>query len=114
VTTWSYLSARSDRIGRSAGQLAQHAFNPREWAIVVPLLLVVTAAGFLRERRPLWFAPLTGFALLFAFWVVAFWTAPEDRITGSVYRVVMSVILPAAVFLPVLAERLFSRLGIPR
>ena len=110
LTSWSYLHERLFRIGKASRLLIEQALNPAHWALLIPLLVVVTLLGLLLESRPLWLGPLTGFVLLFAFWVFAFWTTPDDRITGSVYRVVMAVILPAAVFLPVLAEQVVARL----
>jgi hypothetical protein len=106
VGSWSYLDARLSRIWRATRIMAEHAFDPREWAILVPLVFVLAFVGWRRSRGRVWLAPVAVFVLVYAFWVVAFWTAPEDRITGSVYRIVMTAILPAAVFLPVLIDRL--------
>ena len=104
----SYLQQHTNLLHSSLDVLGHHFTSVREWSVVVPLAVALALAGFLRERRPEWLAPvafLTLGYLLFA-WVT--WADPqgEFRLVASAYRYVTPPIVLAGVFLPVLAERL--------
>ena len=107
-----YLADRSDRVGPALGAVTGHLVDPREWLLLVPLLLVLTAIALLVTRRPLILAPLVLVAAGFAFWIWAYWAETEELdylLDTSSYRVVDTLVLTAWVFLPVLAEVLLRR-----
>jgi hypothetical protein len=107
-----HLFDRTERLGPSAEALAGHLFDPTEWLVIVPLALALALAGALRERRAAWLAVPAALAAGFVFWLWAYW-ADRDEINfvlaTSAYRVVDPLVLGAAVFVPLLAERLLAR-----
>jgi hypothetical protein len=96
------LAERSERVWPSVRAVTGHLIDPTEWALVVPLalLLVVlcraTAAGAL----------LVGLWLFFVFVYWADRDPLEFVLATSAYRVVDPLVLTAAVLSPLLAERL--------
>jgi hypothetical protein len=102
------------RVGGSAGAVARHLTNPREWLLLVPLALTLAAVGLLRERRPAWLLPAAGLAAGYVFVLWAYGSATDDLdylLATSSYRVVDPVVLCAGVLVPVLAERLLAPTG---
>ena len=72
------------------------------------MLLGVVAA--IRDRRLVWLAPPAFLAFGYAFFVWISWADPEGafRLVASAYRYVTPPIVLAAVFLPLLAERIVA------
>ncbi len=108
-----YLSRRTDRLFPSVEALARELADPRNWLLLVPLTLAVALALALRQRRWVWLGAPATLAALFGFWVWAYWVDrdPIDYLLAtSSYRVIDSIVLLAAVVLPVLSEGLARRL----
>ena len=107
-----YLADRGERVGRATETLAGALADPRDWLLLVPLALALSAAAALRARSVVWLAPAAVVAVGFLFWTWAYW-ADRDEIefvlATSSYRVVDALLLVAGLSVPVLAERLFSR-----
>jgi hypothetical protein len=104
-----YLGDRAERVSPALEELGAQILTPLNWLLIVPLLVGVLVLGFLRERRGEWLLPLAGLALGFVFLVWAYWSNPDDidfLVATSAYRTVDPLVLTAAVFLPVAAERL--------
>jgi hypothetical protein len=107
ATNPGYLLDRTDRVGPAAERLLFHITNPREWLVVVPLVVVLGAVAALRSRRLLWLAPAAGLVAGYAFWVWVNWADPLDleyRLGTSSYRVIDGLVLAAGLALPVVAE----------
>jgi hypothetical protein len=82
----------------------------REWSLIVPLAVLLGVAAAVRDRRLVWLAPPAFLGLGYAFFVWISWADPEGafRLTASAYRYVTPPIVLAAVFLPLLAERIVA------
>jgi hypothetical protein len=108
-----YLADRAERAGPAAREVAEQLLHPH-WLLVVPLLTILGVAAFVRLRRPLALAPLVAVAALYAFWIWAYWAETENLdylLATSAYRVVDTILVVAALSLPVLAEALVERDG---
>ena len=106
-----YLGDRSERIGRAAETLAGHLLDPKEWLVVVPLALVLSAAVAARTRSVAWLAPALVLTAGFAFWTWAYWADGDEIhfvLATSSYRVVDTLVLSAGLAIPALAERLLT------
>jgi len=100
------------RAADAAGELAGRLLDPLSWLVVVPLLVALGLAGYLRDRRIEWLFPTLGLAAGFAFLVWAYWTNPDPidyLLTTSAYRTIDPLVLSAAVFVPLQAEYLLRR-----
>jgi hypothetical protein len=102
-----YLFDREDRVGPALSSLTSRLLDPADWLIVVPLLVVLAATAAVASRRPVWLTSLALVGAGLAFWTLAFWSDPnpiDERLAKASYRVVMSVVLPAALALAVVGE----------
>jgi hypothetical protein len=109
-----YLTERAERIGPSVEAIARHLAAPREWLVVVPLLLLLAVVGTIRQRQLLWLAPALLVGSLFGFWVWAYWAESESLeylLSTSSYRIADSLVLLAWVLLPLQSELLLGRAG---
>jgi hypothetical protein len=108
--TPSYLLDRTDRLAPAARGLAEQAFKPGWWLIVLPLLLVAAALALRNPRgRPLAIFVLTLLALMFVSLLWAYWAdRPEihQHVAHTARRVVTSALVVAGLFLPLLATQL--------
>ena len=104
----SYLRAHTDLLHGAVHVLGQHLTSVHEWSLIVPLAILLAVAGFVRERRVAWLAPLGFLGLTYLLFAWITWADPEGafRLVASAYRYVTPPIVLAGVFLPVLAERL--------
>jgi hypothetical protein len=105
-----YLADRAERAGQTASSLVQELLHPH-WLLVVPLVLVLGVAAARRLRRPVALAPATLVAVLYGFWVWAYWAESEEidyLLATSAYRVVDTPVLIAWLGVPLLAERLLQ------
>ncbi len=102
----SYLGDHTALLHSAVHVLGQHLTSVREWSLIVPLAVLLALAGFARERRAAWLAPIAflGLGYLLFAWVT--WADPEGafRLVASAYRYVTPPIVLAGVFLPVLGE----------
>jgi hypothetical protein len=94
-------------------KLLDHATSPRQWLVAIPVLVVLTALALARGRRLHDLAPLAAVAAGYAGLVAIYWGNSGDGdvsnwLATSAYRVVDSVVVLAALFIPVLAERVVS------
>jgi hypothetical protein len=107
----SYLGDHTDLLRRALDVLGDHLTSVREWSLIVPLAVVLALAGFVRERRALWLAPVAFLGLGYLLFVWVTWADPQGafRLIASSYRYVTPPIVLAGVFLPVLGERLAQR-----
>jgi hypothetical protein len=105
----AHLWHARDRLEPALRSVGHELLYPRGWFLAIPLLTVTSLALVIRDRRVAWLAPpiivLSGFAyLVWIYWAgsieLRFW------LDTSAYRTVDSVVLAAAVTLPVVAERL--------
>lgn len=106
-----YLADRADRAEQSASSLAQELLHPH-WLFVVPLVLVLGLAAARSLQRPIALAPGLLVAVLYAFWVWAYWAESEDidyLLATSAYRVVDTPVLVAWLGVPLLAEALVAQ-----
>jgi hypothetical protein len=106
-----YLVDRAERVGPTARSLATELLHPH-WLLAVPLVLVLGAAAARGLRRPVALAPALLVAVLYGFWVWAYWAESEDvdyLLTTSAYRVVDTAVLVAWLAVPLLAEALLSQ-----
>jgi hypothetical protein len=104
-----YLADRTERISPALEELGTQILTPLHWLLIVPILVGLLVAGLLRERRHEWLLLLGGLALGFAFLIWAYWSNPDDidyLVATSAYRTVDPLVLTAAVFIPIAAERL--------
>ena len=109
-----YLLDRTERIGPSAEAIARHLTTPREWLVVVPLLLALSVVGAIRHRQAFWLTPALLVAAVFGFWIWAYWAESESLdylLSTSSYRIADSLVLLAWVLVPVQGELLLARLG---
>ncbi len=105
----AYLAERSERLGPALEDLTSALLSPRAWLLLVPLAFSLAVLGFVRDRRRAWLAPAAGLLLGFVFLVWAYWANPDPigfLLATSAYRTVDPLVLTAAVFVPVLADRL--------
>lgn len=96
---------RVERVPDAARALLEHALDPTEWLVIVPL----AAALALLARRP---AALLVPAALAAVIVTAYWIDRDEIgfvLATSAYRVVDPLVLSAAVLIPLLAESLLQQ-----
>lgn len=107
----SYLGDHTDLLRRALDVLGNHLTSVREWSLIVPLAVVLALAGFARERRAEWLAPVAFLGLGYLLFVWVTWADPQGafRLVASAYRYVTPPIVLAGVFLPVLGERLAQR-----
>ena len=71
--------------------------------------LALSLVGLIRTRQPAWAAGLVALTLAFGFLVWAYWVNPdpiEFLLATSAYRTIDPIVLSAAAFVPVLADRL--------
>ena len=103
----AYLVDHADRAEAGVRTLGEHLLDPTEWSLVVLLVVGLSIAGALRERRVLWLAPAIFLGAAYLLWVWLVWADPvaEFRLIHSAYRYVDAMVLTAAMALPVLAER---------
>lgn len=98
----SRLAERDERLWPAVRTLTGHILDPTEWALLVPVALVLVLA-----RRDV--AAGTLLLGLWTFLVLVYWSDrdPIDFVLAtSAYRVVDPLVLTAAVLAPLLAERL--------
>jgi hypothetical protein len=104
----SYLGRHTDLLHGSLHVLGDHFTSVREWSLIVPLVVLLGLIAAIRERRLVWLAPaaVLVFGYLLFTWIT--WADPEAafRLVASAYRYVTPPIVLAAIFLPVLGERL--------
>ncbi|HEX6701852.1 MAG TPA: hypothetical protein VF101_14090 [Gaiellaceae bacterium] len=106
----SYLRAHTDLL-RGARQILWDNFTSvHKWSLLVLLAVALGIAAAVRDRRPVWLAPPAFLAAGYAFFVWITWADPEGRfrLVASAYRYVTPPIVLAAVFLPLLAERVVA------
>jgi hypothetical protein len=104
-----YLGARVERVGPAARAVVEHVLDPTRWLLVVPLVLVVSAAAAVRTRQLADLAPVGVAAGFGAFLVWAYWANRDELeflLATSAYRLVDPIVLTAAVLLPFSVERL--------
>ena len=106
----SYLSHHTDLFHGGVRILGDHFTSVREWSLLVVLAVLLGIAVAVRDRRAVWLAPAAFIAFGYAFFVWISWADPEGafRLVASAYRYVTPPIVLAAVFLPVLAERIVT------
>jgi hypothetical protein len=112
----AYLADRAERAGPTARSLATELLHPH-WLLVVPLVLVLGVVAARRLRRPVALAPAALVAVLYAFWVWAYWAETEDLdylLATSAYRVVDTAVLVAWLGVPLLAEAVLRQSSIAR
>lgn len=99
-------------VGVIADRLAYHLTNPREWLIAVPLALLLALAVAVGGRSPRELALPLGLGAAYLFWIAVYWGNNNEDVEAwlgtSAYRVVDSLVVVAAVFSPLLAERALS------
>jgi hypothetical protein len=103
----SYLLDRTGRVGPALSAVSGHLIDPREWLLLVPLLLALTVIAFATTHRPLVLAPALLLGAGFLFWIWAYWAETEELhylLDTSSYRVVDTLVLTAWLFTPLLAE----------
>jgi hypothetical protein len=91
---------RTDRLPDAVRAVSEHLFDPTEWLVLVPLVIVLA----LIARRP---KALLVPAALVAVLLVAYWIDRDEIgyvLATSAYRVIDPVVLSAAVLIPLLAE----------
>jgi hypothetical protein len=106
----AHLWGQRARLGPAAHAVAHQVLQPRGWFLAVPLLVVTSIALAIRERRIAWLAPPAMVAAGFALFVWVYWAGSIDLtfwLDTSAYRVVDSLLLAAALALPLVAERLW-------
>jgi hypothetical protein len=107
----AHLWEQRARLGPAAHAVTHQVLQPRGWFLAVPLLVVTSIALAIRERRVAWLAPPAMVAAGSALFVWIYWAGSFDLtywLDTSVYRVVDSVVVAAAVALPVVAERFWQ------
>ena len=104
----SYLRDHTSLLHQALHVLGHHLTSVREWSLIVPLAVVLALAGFARERRAGWLAPVAFLGLCYLLFAWVTWADPQGafRLVASAYRYVTPPIVLAGVFLPVLAEYL--------
>jgi hypothetical protein len=106
----TYLADRAERAGPAASSVAQELLHPH-WFFAVPLVLVLGLLAARRLRQPLALAPALLVAVLYGFWVWAYWAESENLdflLATSAYRVVDTPVLIAWLAVPLLAEALLA------
>jgi hypothetical protein len=98
-----------DRVEPALRAVTHQMLEPRRWFAAVPLLIGASLAVAVRERRLAWLGPpaMVGVGLFLLVWI--YWAASVELtfwLDTSAYRVVDSIVLAAAVALPLVAERL--------
>jgi hypothetical protein len=91
---------RTDRLPDAVRAVSEHLFDPTEWLVLVPAVIVLA----LLARRP---KTLLVPAVLVAVVLVAYWIDRDEIgyvLATSAYRVIDPVVLSAAVLIPLLAE----------
>jgi hypothetical protein len=91
---------RTDRLPDAVRAVSEHLFDPTEWLVLVPAVIVLA----LLARRP---KSLLVPAALVAVVLVAYWIDRDEIgyvLATSAYRVIDPVVLSAAVLIPLLAE----------
>jgi len=91
---------RTDRLPDAVRAVSEHLFDPTEWLVLVPALIVLA----LLARRP---KTLLVPAALVAVVLVAYWIDRDEIgyvLATSAYRVIDPIVLSAAVLIPLLAE----------
>jgi hypothetical protein len=106
----SYLDAHSNLLHGGLRILGDHLTSLREWSLVVPVAVLLGLAAAVRDRRLAWLAPPAFLGFGYAFFVWISWADPDGafRLIASGYRYVTPPIVLAAVFIPVLAERIVA------
>jgi hypothetical protein len=103
------LSSGADRLRPTIHDLTAPMLEPDRWLLAVPLFVALSLVGLIRTRQPAWAAGLVALTLAFGFLVWAYWVNPdaiEFLLATSAYRTIDPIVLSAAVFVPVLADRL--------
>jgi hypothetical protein len=102
----SYLRDHTALLDSGLHVLGDHLTSVREWSLIVPLAVLLAVAGFARERRAAWLAPIAFLGLSYVLFAWITWADPEGafRLVASAYRYVTPPIVLAGVFLPVLGE----------
>jgi hypothetical protein len=106
------LADRLDRLWPSIDALAHHAVSNRGWLFILPIFCVISVLTAISDRDFVWLIPLLALALGFAFFGFVYWAGKlelSDWLPTSAFRVVDSLVLGAAVGLPLIAERLVYR-----
>lgn len=91
---------RTDRLPDAVRAVSEHLFDPTEWLVLVPAVIVLA----LLARRP---KSLLVPAALVAVVLVAYWIDRDEIgyvLATSAYRVIDPIVLSAAVLIPLLAE----------
>jgi hypothetical protein len=106
----TYLHSHAGLLHDALRVLGHHFASIREWSLIVPLTIALTLVGLGRERRAAWLAPAAFLVLGYLLFVWITWADPEGafRLVASSYRYVTPPMLSAAIFLPVLGERLLQ------
>jgi hypothetical protein len=99
------------RLGPAAHAVSHQVLQPRGWFLAVPLLVVTSIALAIRERRVAWLAPPSMVVAGSALFVWIYWAGSTDLtfwLDTSANRVVDSVVVAAAVALPLVAEQFWQ------
>lgn len=97
--------SRAERLPDALRATAEHLFDPTEWTVLAAAAIVLA----LLARRP---AALLVPASLYAVVLVAYWIDRDEigyLVSTSAYRVIDTVVLAAAVLVPLLAEALLEQ-----
>jgi hypothetical protein len=97
--------SRVERVPDALRAVAEHVFDPTEWLVLLPLLIVLALVA--RQAKVL-LAP----GALLAVVLTAYWIDRDEIgyvLATSAYRVVDPIVLSAAVLIPLLAESFFQQ-----
>ena len=106
----SYLSHHTNLLHGGLRILGDNFTSVHKWSLLVPLAVLLGVVAAIRDRRLVWLAPPAFLGFGYAFFVWISWADPEGafRLVASAYRYVTPPIVLAAVFLPLLAERIVA------
>jgi hypothetical protein len=109
-----YLADHLDRVRPTLDLLARTLPAPSEWALLVPLFVVLAIAGSLAKRSLVLLAPLVLLAAGCVFWIWVY-VANQDNLYyllgTSGRRVLASLVLTTAALVPLQVEALLRRDG---
>jgi hypothetical protein len=102
----AYLLDHTDRLDRGLSALTRHYTQPREWSLIVPVALVLSAWAWWRWRSAVALFPALFVGATFAFWTWLIWADPQAhfRVGASSYRYVDPAMIGTAVCVPLLLE----------